>query len=91
MTEPADLKPGAFYWVKPVFDVDFTPPGFEHEEYSDAMHDAMWTHWTQNEQPARFDGLDASGNEVWFYIGCNWKADSKHPWPVCWIGEEITQ
>lgn len=23
----SELKPGSFYWVRPVFDVDFTPPG----------------------------------------------------------------
>lgn len=91
MTEAADLKPGAFYWVIPVFDVDFTPPGFENEDYSGEVFDAMRSHWTQCEQPARFEGLDKNGNEIWFYVGYNWKDELSNPWPVCWIGKEITR
>src|SRR5208282_65796 len=73
------LKPGSFYWVRPVFDVDFTPPG-------DDSFDAAYNHWTQQDQPARFDGYDENGNERWFFIG----VDSKDPiWPVCWTGKEI--
>lgn len=40
-----DLKAGAFYWVIPVFDVDFVPPGFENQvDYSDAMFEASRKH-----------------------------------------------
>lgn len=80
------LKPGSFYWVKPVFDVDFIPPGFENKEHSEALFDAAWNHWTQQDQPARFDGYDENGNEKWFYIGMDL---SEEPWPTCWVGNEI--
>jgi hypothetical protein len=49
------FKPGAFYWARPTFDVDFMPPGFEPGEFTDALFEASSAHWSQNEQPARFD------------------------------------
>jgi hypothetical protein len=75
-------KPGAFYWVKPVFDVDFTPPGSP-----DADFDTRYNHWRQQEQPARFEGYSETGEEIWIYLG----VDDPHPWPVCWVGDEITK
>lgn len=82
-----NLNPGSFYWVVPVWDVDFKPPGFEKQEYSDAMYDAMAAHWSQNKQPARFEGYDDSGQERWIFLGQDVDADSW--WPVRWIGDEI--
>ena len=86
------LKPGSFYWVRPTWDVDFTPPGFEGREYDDVMFEAMRAHWTQNEQPARFEGYDENGNEKWIYLGQDIDVNAKEAenwWPVCWIGKEI--
>ena len=48
--------------------------------------EAMRAHWTQNEQPARFDS-DENGNEKWIYLGQD--IDESDWWPVCWIGKEI--
>lgn len=87
--DPA-LKPGAFYWVQPVFDVDFTPPDFEGQECSDALFEAAWNHWSQREQPALFLGWTETGDEKWVYIG--YEAGSAHPrawWPVKWVGAQI--
>jgi hypothetical protein len=81
------LKAGSFYWVKPVWDVDFTPPGFEGREYDENMIKAMRAHWSQQEQPARFEGYDDNGNEKWIYLGHD--TDDSNWWPVCWIGKEI--
>lgn len=86
MTEPADLKPGSFYWVKPVFDVDFTPPGFEDVEYTDVVFNAIWSHWWNNEQPALFLGMKGN-SEHFVLIGQD--RSREDPWPVCWIGDEI--
>jgi hypothetical protein len=88
MTDHSDLKPGSFYWVKPVWDVDLTPPGFEGQEYSDKMFEAMSEDWRQKEQPARFSGYSANGDEQWQFIGQD--DDEENWWPVCWIGPEIT-
>jgi hypothetical protein len=82
------LMVGSFYWVKPVHDVDFTPPGFEDHDYDDVMIEAIITHWSQNEQPARFEGYDENGNEKWIYLG--YEPDGYNWWPICWIGTEIT-
>src|ERR1700744_365518 len=85
------ITPGKFYWVLPVFDVDFTPPGFEGQGWSEAMHDAAWRHWSQQKQPALFLGLTEAGTEKWVYLGQ--EVGSAHPdpwWPVCWIGDEIS-
>jgi len=78
------LVAGSFYWVIPVFDVDFTPPGFEGQPYSEEMYLAMRDHWSQKEQPARFRGYSETGQELWTFLG---QADDN--WPVSWIGEEI--
>jgi hypothetical protein len=83
---PRVLEPGALYWVKPVWDVDLVPSGFEGKEYSDEMYEAMKEHWTQKEQPARFIGYDPSGEERWLFIG---QDDDDSWWPVCWVGERI--
>ena len=82
------LKPGSFYWVKPAYDVDFDLPDIEGREYDDVMFEAMRAHWTQNEQPARFEGYDENGNEKWIYLGHD--TDESNWWPICWIGKEIS-
>jgi hypothetical protein len=82
-----DLKSGSFYWVKPVFDVDFTPPGFENIEWNDAAFEASINNWRQQDQPARFVGYDINEQEIWLFIG----VEDDKPWPVCWIGAEIKQ
>ena len=76
------LKPGSFYWVKPAYDVDFDLPDIDGRSatFEDRCH-----HWTQNEQPARFEGYDENGSEKWIYLG----EDIGNWWPVCWIGKEI--
>jgi hypothetical protein len=81
------LKPGSFYWVKPVFDVDFVPPGFTGHAYEDVPFENCYNHWTQQNQPARFEGYDGNGNEKWIYLGQD--VDESNWWPVCWIGKEI--
>ena len=81
-----DLKPGAFYWAKPAFDVDFTPSGVNSEDY-EAVFNASWSHWRHAEQPALFVGYDSDRNEQWVWLGCRDDA----PWPAIWIGEEIKQ
>lgn len=83
-----NLNSGSFYWVKPVFDVDFTPPGFIPNEFTDALHEESAAHWTQNEQPARFQGFCEDGREQWIYLGQD-EPDDDNWWPVCWVGEEI--
>jgi len=57
------FTPGAFYWAKPTFDVDFIPPGFSFDEFTDDRFKASNAHWSQNEQPARFDGYGDDGEE----------------------------
>lgn len=83
MTARDELVLGKFYWVKPVWDVDFTPPGFEGKEYSDEMFEAMAAHWSQQEQPALFLGKTDEGRERWVYIGH--ADDPDNYWPVCWV------
>ena len=39
------FKPGAFYWARPTWDVDFTPPGFDPSEFTDEAHAASREHW----------------------------------------------
>lgn len=84
-----ELKPGSFYWIRPTFDVDFDPPGYEGKEWTDdpRRFEASWSHWSQNDQPARFDGYDATGQEKWIFLGQD--EDPDHHWSVCWVGEEI--
>ncbi len=94
MVDRATLKPGAFYWVIPNWDVDFTPPGFEGHDYSDAMHEASCAHWSQNAQPARFNGLTKSGEEMWTFLGQDdpdpgMPYSDDHWWGVRWVGDEI--
>lgn len=78
-SEYGELKPGSFYWVLPVFDVDFGSDDMTFED--------CYGHWTQTEQPARFEGLDENGNEKWIYLGQD--VDETNWWPVRWIGKEI--
>lgn len=78
------LKPGSFYWVKPVFDVDFTPPDKPEAEF-----DERYDHWTQQEQPARFSHYTEHNEEVWVFLGID--EFEAQPWPVCWVGAEIKQ
>lgn len=80
------LIPGAFYWVQPVYDVDLVPLGFEGREWSEDMAQAISDHWTQKEQPARFEGYDENGNERWLYIG---RDEPDNWWPARWVGAEI--
>lgn len=80
-----DLIPGHFYWVRPVFDVDFTPPGFNHQ---DDCFEESWNHWWNKEQPALFIGYDEVGEEKFVYLGQH--QDLNNYWPVCWVGNEIT-
>ena len=83
-----DLKAGAFYWVRPVWDVDLVPPGFEEREYDEDMHAEMNAHWSQNEQPALFHGYGSDGEEHWLYVGMDWDDGW---WPVSWVGERIEE
>jgi hypothetical protein len=87
MREPP-LSAGRFYWVIPVFDVDFVPPGFEGHDWSDELHEAAWKHWSQQTQPALFLGHTVDGTEKWVYLGQDIDADNW--WPVCWIGSAIS-
>lgn len=84
-----DLEVGHFYWVKPEFDVDFTPPGFEAGEWSDDLFQASWVHWTQNDQPARFAGYGPDGEERWTFLGQDDPGEDERWWSVCWVGPEI--
>ena len=79
-------KPSSFYWVKPVFDVDFTTPEFKGREWDDGIFKAAWAHWSQRVQPAYFEGY-VDGNEVWVFLGHK----DEEPWPVCWVGDEIVK
>lgn len=81
------LIPGAFYWVIPEWDVDFTPPGFEGKEYSEELHAALAAHWSTQEQPALFNGYDENGHEKWTYLGH--EDDRNLWWPARWVGAEI--
>lgn len=88
MSDERKLTPGSFYWVIPVYDVDFVPPGFEGQEYSPAMHEAMRDHWTNKVQPARFVGY-FNGNPDWprwLYIG-----HEEDDWDAIWVGKEIKE
>lgn len=80
-----ELVPGAFYWVQPVFDVDFDPS--RNQDLSDdAKLQVMQDHWHNAEQPARFDGYEADGTQRWIFLGEEFCA-----WPVCWVGKRITK
>lgn len=86
------LRPGAFYWAKPAFDVDFTPPGFDCNEWTEDFCRASLAHWSQNEQPARFDGYGDDNEEHWMWIGIDEPCEGGNTWwPACWVGEEIKQ
>ncbi len=87
MSEYGELKPGHFYWVKPEFDVDCVPDGFDKND-PNIPFQAKWEHWTQNTQPARFEGFTDGGQEKWIFLGQD--VDPENWWPVCWIGAEIT-
>jgi hypothetical protein len=88
-SEFGPLKESSFYWVRPVYDVDLTPEGFEFGDCSDACMEAKSAHWSQNDQPARFCGLDENGQEKWLFIGIEEPDAGEQYWPVCWIGPEI--
>lgn len=85
-TDERALRPGAFYWVIPAYDVDFTPPGFEGREYGEAMHAAMRDHWSNNPQPARFVGYHEGNPDWprWLYLG-----QEDDDWDARWVGGEI--
>ena len=86
------FKPGAFYWARPTWDVDFTPPGFDPSEFTDEAHAASREHWLQNEQPARFDGYGEDGEEHWIWLGIDEPREGGGIWwPPCRVGEEIVQ
>ncbi len=72
------LIPGAFYWVQPVFDPDFTP----RVEVTDEIRPAV--HWHNREQPALFYGYSEDGSERWVYL-----ENEPSRWPVCRVGKEI--
>ena len=78
-------KVGSFYWVKPVFDVDFIPPGYSQSE--DVPFGDKWDHWTQKEQPGLFLGYTKTGMQKWILLGQ--EMDEDDPWPICWQGKEI--
>lgn len=59
------LKPGAFYWVMPTYDVD---SGVSIDE------------WPNTIQPARFSGYDEHGQELWDYIGSDGPMDWPPRW-----------
>ncbi len=87
MSDRSQLKVGGFYWVKPSFDHDLYVPG-------DNIDEARAAHWTNNEQPARFDGLTREGQEKWQFIGQDdpdpgMPYPDDHWWPVVWVGDEI--
>ena len=87
-------KPGSFYWVIPNWDVDFVPPRFEGRAHSDELFEAARAHWSQNCQPARFDGYCADGTERWNFLGHDdpdpgMPNSDEHWWGVRWVGDEI--
>ena len=84
-----ELKPGSFYWVRPNWDTDLVPQGFEGKEFSDEMFAAMESHWSQNEQPALFVGYGLGDEERWSFIGQD-DPDDGSWWSACWVGSEIT-
>jgi hypothetical protein len=87
MMDRAHLVAGHLYWVIPVHDVDFIPPGFEGQEWSDALFNASWSHWSNKVQPALFEGYGPDGDEHWIYLGQ--ERDESNWWPVCWIGDDL--
>lgn len=66
--DESPLIPGAFYWALPVLDVDY-----------DDVDEAWWN----EPQPARFGGLDDTGNEVWYWL------KTEAIWPKRWVGKRI--
>lgn len=73
----ADGKPlveGGFYWALPCYDVD--APGDTYEQSS--------SHWSNQQQPARFAGFTPGGDERW-----EWIATEVDDWPAIWIGKRI--
>ena len=46
--------------------------------------------WENKEQPARFNGYDAAGNESWHWLGVEGDMPGKASrWPSRWVGSEI--
>ena len=83
------LEIDGFYWVLPNWDVDFIPPGFEDQNFSDEMHKAMCAHWSQNQQPAKFSGFTPEGKERWTFLGQDDPEPGEDWWGVRWIGSKI--
>ena len=65
-----ELKVGVFYWVRITLDPDC------------AEEDSEWMH---EDQPARYAGKDANGEDQWHFLGCNGPSN----WGFRWIGPEI--
>ena len=86
---PNPPKVGSFYWVIPNFDVDFVSPEWEGD--GDPPFNVNYNHWSQQEQPARFDGYTANGNEKWIMLGIKEPDKDDDWWGVRWISrDEIT-